>query len=130
MNPEEFTMEKVQIITNKAPSPAGPYSQGLVLGEYVFVAGQRPLNPTTNEFGKDIKEQTEFCIKNIEAILEEAGSDLSKIVKSTVYLSDIKDFSAMNEIYSQMIPPPYPVRTTVQAGLRGILVEIEVIAHL
>ncbi len=121
-------MEKIQIKTNAAPQPAGPYSQGLVVGDFVFVAGQRPVDATSGEVGKDIQEQTKYCIQNIEAILKQAGSDLSKIVRSNVYLSDIGHFAEMNEVYSKMIPEPYPVRTTIEATLRNILVEIEVIA--
>lgn len=121
-------MEKIQITTSAAPAPAGPYSQGLIVGDFVFVAGQRPVCGKTNEVGKDIKEQTKFCIQNIESILKEAGSDLSKIVRSNVYLSDIGHFAEMNEVYAELIPQPYPVRTTIEATLRNILVEIEVIA--
>lgn len=122
-------MEKTKITTKNAPQPAGPYSQGIVVGDLVFVAGQRPIEPKTNRCGEGIKQQTEFCINNIASILSEAGSDVSKIIRSNVYLADIGDFDDMNEVYAKMIPEPYPVRTTIQATLRNILVEIEVIAH-
>lgn len=113
-----------------APQPAGPYSQAIIANGFVFVAGQRPQDPVTGLISDDIQEQTKQCIKNIEAILTKAGSSLANIVRSNVYLSDIKYFSAMNEIYSEMIPRPYPTRTTVGTQLRNILVEIEVIAVL
>lgn len=120
--------KKIEIITKNAPTPAGPYSQGIIAGDFIFVAGQRPQNPFTNEIPNDIKSQTKQCIENIKAILEKAGSSLDKIVKTNVYLTDIKYFAEMNEIYQQMIPIPFPVRTTIGTQLRNILIEIEVIA--
>jgi len=121
---------KKQITTNQAPSPAGAYSQAIVADKFVFVAGQRPVNPCTGEMAEGIEEQTRQVIENIEAVLKAAGSGLEHIVKSTVYLSDIANFSAMNGVYEKMVPEPYPGRTTFGAQLRGILVEIDVIALL
>ena len=118
---------KIQINSKRASPPAGPYSQGIAAGPFIFVAGQRPVD-VNGKMGSDIKEQTRFCIENIKAILEEAGSSLADIVKSNIYLSDIGNFAAMNEVYREMIPEPYPARTTIGTMLRGILVEIEVIA--
>ena len=120
--------EKKQIITSNAPSPAGPYSQAIIAGDFVFVAGQRPQNPVNGFISDNIQDQTKQCIKNIEAILTEAGSSLNQIVRSDVYLSDIKNFDAMNKIYSAMMPKPFPSRTTIGVNLRNILIEIEVIA--
>ena len=122
--------KKISMSTMDAPQPAGPYSQAIIANGFVFVAGQRPKDPITGLISDDIQEQTRQCIKNIEAILTKAGSSLANIVRSNVYLSDIKYFSAMNEIYGAMIPRPYPTRTTVGTQLRNILVEIEVIAVL
>lgn len=122
--------QKLPINTTNAPTPSGPYSQAIVANGFVFVAGQRPQDPVTGEMPDTIAEQTERCLLNIQAILEAAGSSMSHIVNSHVYLSDIGNFAAMNEVYRQMIPAPYPTRTTVAAQLRGILVEIEVIAVL
>lgn len=119
---------KKQLITDKAPSPAGPYSQAIILDKLIFVAGQRPQDPATGLISDNITEQTRQCIKNIEAILKEAGSSLDNLVRSNVYLSDIKFFDEMNAVYSEMIPQPFPTRTTVGVALRNILVEIEVIA--
>lgn len=119
---------KQQVITSKAPSPAGPYSQAIIAGDFVFVAGQRPQDPATGIISDDIQEQTRQCIKNVEAILKASGSSLDKIVRSNVYLSDIKNFNAMNEVYSAMMPKPFPSRTTIGAMLRNILIEVEVIA--
>jgi 2-iminobutanoate/2-iminopropanoate deaminase len=122
-------IEKKQIFTENAPSPAGPYSQGIIAGQFVFVAGQRPADPKTNQIVEGgIEEQTAQVIKNLEGILKASGSSLDRCVSSRVFLSDIKDFSAMNSVYEKMMPKPYPVRTTTQCTLRDILVEIDVIA--
>ena len=122
-------VEKIQVVTKNAPTPAGPYSQGIIAGNFVFVAGQRPANPETGEIIEGgIHEQTQQVIENLSAVLTAAGSSLDRIVRSTVYLSDIGNFSAMNSVYEKMIPKPYPVRTTVGTQLRNILVEIDVIA--
>ena len=119
---------KKVVNTSKAPNPAGPYSQAVIADKFVFVAGQTPKNPETGQVSEDIKEQTRQCIKNVEAILLEAGSSLENIVRADVYLSDMNYFSEMNEVYNQMIPSPYPSRTTVGVQLRGIMVEITVVA--
>lgn len=121
---------KKQIVTPNAPSPAGPYSQAIVSGNLVFVAGQRPQDPTTGEIGETIQEQTRQVIKNLESVLAAAGSSLASVVRSTVYLSDIKNFAPMNEVYKEMMPQPFPARTTIGAQLRNILIEIDVIAAL
>lgn len=123
-------MEKKQIVTTNAPTPAGPYSQAIVVDKFVFVAGQRPQDPVTGELKEGIKEQTRQVIKNLESILKEAGTDLAHVVRSTVYLSDIKYFAEMNEVYSELMPKPFPARTTFGCQLRGILIEIDVIATL
>ncbi len=121
--------QKRQLITEKAPSPAGPYSQGILSEDFVFVSGQRPVNPETDTACEGIKEQTRQVIKNLEAVLREGGSSLEDVVRTTVYLADISDFDEMNEIYCQMMPRPFPARTTIGAQLRGILVEIDAIAR-
>ena len=122
-------MNKTEIRTDNAPSPAGPYSQGIVAGDYIFVAGQRPVDPKTGYIPEDIQGQTRQVIKNIESILAEHGATLADVVRSGAYLSDLANFSAMNEVYSEMFPKPYPVRTCIGTSLRGILVEIDVIAY-
>lgn len=119
---------KIQLSTPNAPSPAGPYSQGIMTEQFVFVSGQRPVDPATGELKEGIKAQTEQVIKNVESVLKEAGCTLGDIVRSTVYLSDIGYFSEMNQVYSTMMPEPYPARSTFGVQLRGILVEIDVIA--
>lgn len=121
---------KKQIITENAPSPAGPYSQGIVSGGYLFVSGQRPQNPRTGKIPEDIQDQTSQVISNLEAILKTYGCTLGDVVRCTVYLSDIKFFNQMNDIYSVRFPKPYPTRTTIGVQLRGIDIEMDVIARL
>ena len=119
------------IVTDKAPKPVGPYSQAIVEGDFIFVAGQGPINPGTGslELG-DVRAETRRVFENIRAILQAAGSSLDHVVKCNVYLRDIKDFGAMNEVYATYFAAPFPARTTIQAGALpgGIAVEIECIA--
>jgi 2-iminobutanoate/2-iminopropanoate deaminase len=119
------------ILTDKAPKPIGPYSQGIVEGGFIFVAGQGCMNPATGKLALgDVRSETTQTFANIKAILEAGGSSLDDVVKCNVYLRDIDDFAAMNEVYAAMFRPPYPARTTIQAGALpgGIAVEIECIA--
>jgi len=119
------------IETPNAPKPIGPYSQAIVEGDFIFLAGQGPTNPATGkvEMG-DVASETRRTFENMKAVLEAAGSSLDKVVKCNVYLRDIKDFAAMNEVYKTYFKAPYPARTTIQAGALpgGIAVEIECIA--
>jgi 2-iminobutanoate/2-iminopropanoate deaminase len=124
-------MRKV-ITTNKAPVPVGPYSQAVVDGDTIYVAGQGPGNPATGVLDMgDARAQTRQVLENIKAILEAAGSSLDKVQRCNVYLRDINDFAAMNEVYGGYFAAPYPARTTIQAGALpgGISVEIDCIAH-
>ncbi|WP_029423138.1 RidA family protein [Alicyclobacillus macrosporangiidus] len=122
---------KEQICTDKAPQPAGPYSQGLRVGNRIYVAGQGPINPQTGRVeATDIAGQTHQVLKNIQTILQEAGASLKDVVKATVHLSDLKYFDEFNKVYMQYFEQPYPVRTTVGSQLNGILVEIDVIAEI
>lgn len=116
------------ISTKNAPAPAGPYSQGIITDNLVFTAGQRPQDSVTGEIKKDIKDQTYQVIKNIEAILKESGCSLKDVVRTTVYLSDIKYFDEMNSVYKEMFSEPFPARTTMGVQLRDIDVEIDAIA--
>lgn len=119
------------VVTEKAPKPVGPYSQGVIEGDFIFVAGQGPINPLTNtlELG-DARSETKRVFENLRAILEAAGASLADVVKCNVYLRDINDFAAMNEVYGTFFTAPFPARTTIQAGALpgGIAVEIECIA--
>lgn len=117
------------ISTSNAPTPAGPYSQAVVVGDLIFVAGQIPRHPVTGQVEPSIEAQTHQVFANIRAILEAAGSNLSQVVRVDVYLSDMDNFQRMNEVYRTYFDENYPVRTTVGAVLRGFDVEITVIAH-
>ena len=114
-----------------APKPIGPYSQGVVAGGFMFVSGQIPLDPRTNEMVEGgIEAQTEQVLKNLMAILKEAKMGPENVVKTTVFLSDLKDFAKMNEVYARYLGKEPPARSTVQAaGLpRGVKVEIDAVA--
>ena len=113
------------------PKPVGPYSQAIIEGDFIFLAGQGPGNPVTGQLDMgDVQSETRRTFENIKAVLEAAGSSLDKVVKCNVYLRDIKDFAAMNEVYATYFSAPFPARTTIQAGALpgGIAVEIECIA--
>jgi 2-iminobutanoate/2-iminopropanoate deaminase len=120
------------VTTDKAPKPVGPYSQAIIEGDFIFLAGQGPGNPETGELDRgDVQHETRRTFANIKAVLEAAGSSMDKVVKCNVYLRDMNDFAKMNEVYTTMFTAPYPARTTIQAGrLPGdIMVEIECIAR-
>ncbi|MDF2724546.1 MAG: endoribonuclease [Paenibacillus sp.] len=121
---------KQEIRTTKAPMPAGPYSQGLRIGNRVYVAGQGPKNPETGVIPETIEEQTRQVLLNVQAILHEAGATMDDVVKVTTHLRSLSDFDAYNSVYVQFFNKPYPVRTTVGSELRNMLVEIDVIAEL
>ena len=122
---------KSVVHTENAPNAIGPYSQAIIANGFVFASGQLPIDPATGEFpGNDIRLQTEQSIKNLQAILCEAGCELSDVVKTTVFLQHIEDFSAMNEIYSKHFLHECPARSAFQVAAlpRGAMVEIEAIA--
>ena len=121
--------------TEQAPAPfqGAPYSQGIRFGELVFVSGQLGIDPASGEVVEGgIKEQTAQVMRNLEAILEEAGSSLKQLLKTTIYLVDLADFAAMNEAYAERIGNQPPARATVQIAVlpSGALIEIEAVAHL
>lgn len=118
------------INTNNAPAAIGPYSQALTNGSLIFTSGQLPLAPGSKTIPDDIKAQATASLANVKAILEEAGSSLSKVLKTTVFLTDMKDFAAVNEVYSTFFSQPYPARScfAVKELPLGAKVEIEVIA--
>lgn len=122
-------MNKI-ISTKKAPAAIGPYSQAVLAGNTLYISGQLPIVPETGEMPTGIKEQTEQSLKNIGAILEEAGFSYKDVVKSTCLLADIKDFAAMNEVYAKFYPTDSPARAAfaVKDLPKGALVEIETIA--
>jgi 2-iminobutanoate/2-iminopropanoate deaminase len=127
-------VSKRVIRTENAPAPfqGAPYSQGVVHGDLVFVAGQIGVDPETNQVVEGgIEAQTEQVMKNISAILEKAGSSLANVLKASIFIVDFGNFAAMNEVYASHVGPDFPARATVEiAGLpSGALVEIEVLAH-
>ncbi|MCM8712124.1 RidA family protein [Clostridium sp. SYSU_GA19001] len=123
-------MEKKVIRTANAPGAIGPYSQAIKAGSFVFTSGQIPVNPATGELLSDIKEATAQSLNNVKAILEEAGTSLDKVVKTVVFLRDMNDFAAMNEVYAKYFPENAPARSCVQAAKlpKDAVVEIEAIA--
>jgi 2-iminobutanoate/2-iminopropanoate deaminase len=117
--------------TEKAPAAIGPYSQGVIAGNFLFTAGQIALDPATGQIVQgDVSVQTERVLRNLTAVLENAGTSWSDVVKTTVYLQDMADFPRVNEVYGRMIGDARPARSTVQvSGLpRGVLVEIDAVA--
>ncbi len=121
------------IHTEKAPAAIGPYSQAIQAGNFIYASGQLPIDPATGAFPEGgIQEQTHQSLRNAQAILEEAGASLKNVVKTTVFLSDIANFAAMNEVYSQYFQAPFPARSAVAVKdlPKGALVEIEVIAYV
>ncbi|MEJ7847599.1 MAG: RidA family protein [Pyrinomonadaceae bacterium] len=119
------------ISTEAAPGAIGPYSQAIKTGNMIFCSGQIPIDPATGEFvSGDIAEQTEQVLKNLKEVLKAAGSDLNGVVKTTVFLADMGDFTAMNEVYGRYFDENKPARATVQAARlpRDARVEIDCIA--
>ena len=117
--------------TSGAPAAIGPYSQAIRGGGLVFCSGQVALDPKTGTLtGSDVRAQTERVMKNLEAVLKAAGTDFTKVVRTTVYLKTMNDFAAMNEIYSSFFPAPAPARSTVEVSRlpKDALVEIDVVA--
>jgi 2-iminobutanoate/2-iminopropanoate deaminase len=117
--------------TNNAPAAIGPYSQAVEAGGFVFASGQIPIDPTTGKFAEGgIKEQTRQSLTNVQNILKEASLTLANVVKTTVFLSDMDNFAAMNEVYAEFFQQPYPARSAVAVKTlpKGALVEIEVVA--
>lgn len=125
-------MKKV-VATDKAPGAIGPYSQGVIAGNLIFTSGQLPMDAETGEMlGSDITLQTRKSLENVRAILEEAGSGMEKIVKTTVYLSDMANFAKMNEVYKEFFSGDFPARSAFQVARlpKDALVEIEAVAIL
>lgn len=116
--------------STNAPAALGPYSQALVQGDMVFCSGQIPLDPATGEMAQGIENQTRQVLKNLTAVLAENGMTLANVIKTTVFLADLNDFAAMNQVYAQHFTQPFPARSCVQVAAipKGSLVEIECIA--
>ena len=125
-------MTREAIATANAPAAVGPYSQAIVAGGLIFCAGQGAIDPATQELRRgSITEETERTLRNLEAVLDAAGATFADVVKTTVFLADIDDFAAMNEVYARFFVDPPPARTTVEVAAlpKGFKVEIECIAR-
>ena len=121
-----------EISTKKTPAAIGPYSQAIQVGGLVYTSGQLPINPETGAFVPGgIKEQTRQSLTNVKAVLEEAGTAMNRVVKTTVFLADMGDFADMNSVYAEFFSTPYPARSAVAVKTlpKGALVEIEVVAE-
>lgn len=119
------------IHTNNAPAAIGPYSQAIAAGNTIYVSGQLPIDPATGTFaGSDIAAQTHQSLKNLKSILNAAGADMCDVVKTTVFLANIADFAAMNEVYAEYFTAPYPARAAFEVAClpKNALVEIECVA--
>jgi 2-iminobutanoate/2-iminopropanoate deaminase len=124
-------MSKQQIRTTSGASPIGAYSQGLRVGDFIFVSGQGPLDPATGKIvGETVEEQTARVLENIKAILAAGGATMADVVKVSAHLSDLALFERYNKVYATYFPDPKPTRTTVGSQLLGILVEIDAIAYV
>ena len=123
--------ERRIVKTEGAPQAIGPYSQAVVAGGFVYASGQIPIDPATGQFVEGgVREQTAQVLRNLSQVLEAAGSDLARVVKTTVFLADMNDFAAMNEVYATFFAEGPPARSTVQAARlpRDARVEIDVVA--
>lgn len=126
-------MEISYISTKKAPAAIGPYSQGIVAGNLVFTSGQLPIDPSSGDLvNDDIKLATKTSLENVKSILEEAGSSIEKVIKVTVYVTNMDDFSIINEVYSEYFAEHKPARSLVEVSKlpKGGLIEIEAVATL
>lgn len=123
---------KTVISTTNAPAAIGPYSQAIRVGNLVFTSGQIPIDPATGSFIEGgIKEQTRQSLLNVKAVLNEAGTTMDHVIKTTVFMADMNDFAEMNSVYAEFFNAPYPARSAVAVKTlpKGALVEIEVIAE-
>ncbi|HZW82561.1 MAG TPA: RidA family protein [Candidatus Deferrimicrobium sp.] len=125
-------MHKELVNTSKAPAAIGPYSQAMKFGDLVFTSGQIPLSPDGELVNGDIVVQTKQVLKNIAAVLEAAGTSTNKVIKTTVFLKNMNDFGAFNQVYGEVFKDFAPARSTVEVARlpKDVLVEIEVIAHI
>ncbi|MBB5173724.1 RidA family protein [Texcoconibacillus texcoconensis] len=123
-------MNKKSVYTKEAPEAIGPYSQAVVVNGVVYTSGQLGLDPNTVEMADGVVNQTHQVLKNVQAVLKEAGSDLNEVVKATIFLNDMNDFSQVNEVYASYFEKPYPSRSAIEVSRlpKDALVEVEVIA--
>lgn len=122
--------DRAQVQTSAAPAAIGPYSQAIRVGDFVFTAGQVGAEPADGALADGVADQADRALRNLAAVLGEAGSSLDRVVKTTIFLTDMNDFAAVNEVYARHLQPPFPARSTiaVKALPKGALVEIEMVA--
>lgn|SRR5699024_124 len=120
-----------EIHTENAPKAIGPYSQAIRAGDFIYISGQIGVNPENGEVADGIENQTNQVLKNIQAILKEAGTDFSKVIKFTIYLASMDDFETVNEIYGSYLQKPYPARATIEVSKlpKDVLVEIDAVVY-
>ena len=125
-------MNKQVIKTDNAPEAIGPYSQGIIVGDFVYTSGQIPINPKTGIMETDIKLATKQSMENIKAILEEVGTSLENVIKTTIFLKDLNDFNVVNEVYATYFKENNPARSCVEVSKlpKDAIIEIEVIAEV
>ena len=124
----DHAMKLSPVSTPRATGPAGPYSQAISAGEFLFVSGQRPTDPATGAIQEGITEQSHAVLSNLVEVLAAGGCSPADVVKANIHLADLSFFDEFNAVYKQYFSPPYPARTTVGSQLRGILVEVDAIA--
>lgn len=126
-------MDKKEISTSKAPKAAGPYSQGFLQGSWLFISGQIPIEPSTGKLIQDsIEKEAEQAFENLQAVVVAAGGNMGKVVKVTLFLTEMQFYSQVNEVYARYFTPPFPARSCLAVkGLpKGARIEVEAIAHL
>ncbi|MDR1112103.1 MAG: RidA family protein [Deltaproteobacteria bacterium] len=123
---------KKPVSTEKAPAAIGPYSQAIVRGDAVYVSGQLPIDPKTGQMPDRAADQARQSLENVKAILEAAGSSMGKVLRVGIFMTDLADFGAVNEVYATFLPEPFPARSTVQVAAlpKGAKIEIEAVAGL
>lgn len=125
-------MKSEVVSTKRAPGALGPYSQAIKIGNFVYTSGQLPMNPETGELIDDVQKGTAQALENVKAVLEEAGTSMDKVVKTLVFLKDLNDFTAVNEVYATYFKGNYPARSCVEVAKlpKDARLEIEVVASL
>ncbi len=123
--------EKIKVTSSNAPAAIGPYSQAVRYDNMVYTSGQIPFTKDGNLISDDVQQQTRQCLENLKSILEEAGSSLKKVIKCTIFIKDMNDFSKINEIYAEFLEGTFPARSCVEVARlpKDVLIEIEAIAY-
>ena len=116
----------IEVKTTKAPAAIGPYSQGIIMGNVLFTSGQIPINPATGEIPEGVEAQAKRALTNVSKVIEAAGADMSKVIKTTVYIKDMNDFAKINEVYATFFTEPFPARSCVEVARlpKDVLLEV------